>query len=126
MKQFFTIITLIVTTMFLAQSVSGYDSSKHQKDKGGKSGGKGHHSYGRHKGPPADIPAHIKERTSTDGKGINLNNSQIGVKGMAVMAKTPELKNVVSMALKGNKLGDEGVRIMTQSSNFKNLEFLSL
>ena len=97
-----------------------------EKNKNGKSGGKGHHSYGRHKGPPADIPAHIKERTSPDGKGLNLNNSQIGVKGMSIMAKTPELKNVVSMALKGNKLGDEGVRIMTQSSNFKNLEFLSL
>ena len=126
MKHLLKIITLIVTTIFLAQSVSGYDPSKHQKGKGGKSGGKGHHSYGRHKGPPADIPAHIKERTSPDGKGINLNNSQIGVKGMAIMAKTPELKNVVSMALKGNKLGDEGVRIVTQSSNFKNLEFLSL
>ena len=50
MKHLLKIITLIVTTIFLAQSVSGYDPSKHQKGKGGKSGGKGHHSYGRHKG----------------------------------------------------------------------------
>ncbi|SVD97144.1 uncharacterized protein METZ01_LOCUS449998, partial [marine metagenome] len=128
MKQFLKIATLVAITAFMTQSVSGYDPSKHQRDSGGKRGdGKGqHHGYGRPKGPPADIPAHIKERTSPDGKGINLNNSQVGVKGIAIMAEIPELKNVVSMALKSNKLGDEGVKIMTQSDTFRHLEFLSL
>ena len=128
MKRFLRVAIPMVMIVFLTQPVSGYDPSKHQKSGGGKhGGGKGHHhGYGRPKGPPADIPAHIKERTSPDGTGINLNNSQIGVKGMAIMAETPELKNVAIMSLKGNKLGDEGVRIITQSSTFKNLEFLSL
>ena len=127
MKQFLKIAIPIGIAIFLTQSAFGYDPSKHQKDKGSKSGeGRGHHGYGRPKGPPADIPAHIKKRMSPDGRGINLHNSQIGVKGIAIMAKTPELENVVSMALKGNKLGDDGVRIITQSSTFRHLEFLSL
>jgi hypothetical protein len=125
MKYFLKIAVLMIIVVFAAQSVSGYDPSKHQR--GVKQGGKGtHHGYGRPKGPPADIPAHIRERTSPDGKGINLNNSLIGIKGMAIMAETPELKNVVSMALKGNKLGDEGLGIITQSKTFRHLEFLSL
>ena len=130
MKQFLKILIPIAVIIFFTQSAfgygpKGYEPSKHQKNHEGKSGGgKGHHGYGRPKGPPADIPTHIKERMSPDGKGINLNGSQIGVKGISIMAETPALKNVTSMALKGNKLGDEGVRIITQSSTFKHLEFL--
>ena len=130
MRRSLQLAMLVTLTVFLAQSVSGYDPSQHQKSTEGKSkhggGGKGHHGYGRPKGPPADIPTHIKERTSPDGRKINLNNSLVGIKGMAIMAESPELKNIVSMALKGNKLGDEGVRILTQSSTFKHLEYLSL
>ncbi len=127
MKHFLKFLILIVMTIFFTLPVSGYQSKEHEPSKDAKKQGrKGHHGYGRPKGPPADIPAHIKERTSPDGKGINLNGSQIGVKGIAVMAETPALKNVVSMALKGNNLGDEGVRVITQSNTFKNLEFLSL
>ena len=114
----------VIAIFFIAQSSWGYDPSKHA-GKGGKKGG-GHHGYSRHKGPPADIPAHIKERTSPDGKGINLNKSQIGVKGMTVLASSPELTNVVSLALQGNKLGDEGVAILAQSETFKHVELLNL
>ncbi|NIQ02084.1 MAG: hypothetical protein GWM98_18130, partial [Nitrospinaceae bacterium] len=88
--------------------------------------GGGHHGYGRPKGPPADIPAHIKARTSPDGTGINLNNSQVGIPGMKIMAGAPELQHVVSLALKGNHLGDEGVKILAESDTFKHTEFLSL
>jgi hypothetical protein len=120
MRQFLKILIPIAVTIFFTQPTfgygpKGYEPSKHQKNHDGKSrGGKGRHGYGRPKGPPADIPAHIKERMSPDGKGINLNGSQIGVTGISIMAETPALKNVVSMTLKSNKLGDEGVRIITQ------------
>ena len=127
MKHFLKFLILIVMTITFTLPVYGYQPKGSESTKGAKKqGGKGHHGYGRPKGPPADIPAHIKERISSDGKGINLNGSQIGVKGIAIVAQTPELKNVTSMALKSNKLGDEGVRIITQSSTFKGLEFLSL
>ena len=113
-----------IAILFLAQSGQANDPSKHI-GKGGKKAG-GHHGYSRHKGPPKDIPAHIKERTSPDGKEINLNKSQIGVKGMAILAKSPELANVVSLALQGNKLGDEGAKILTDSETFKHVELLNL
>ena len=58
---------VIVLFLFLAQTVSAYDPEGHK-------GAGGHHGYGRPKGPPSDIPAHIKERTSADGTGVNLNN----------------------------------------------------
>ena len=87
MRQFLKILIPIAVTIFFTQPTfgygpKGYEPSKHQKNHDGKSrGGKGRHGYGRPKGPPADIPAHIKERMSPDGKGINLNGSQIGVTG---------------------------------------------
>ena len=73
------------------------------------------HGHGRPKGPPADIPAHIKSRTSKDGTGVNLNNSLVGIEGMTFMANAPEYKNVVSLALKRNRLGDSGVKVLSQS-----------
>ena len=84
-----------------------------KKGHGGKHSG---HGYGRPKGPPADIPAHIKERMESDGTKVNLNRSLIGVAGMQILADMPELKNVKSLALQGNKLGDEGVRILAESA----------
>ena len=60
----------------------GYDG-KH----GGKGKKGGHHGYSRRKGPPKDIPAHIRERLDPDGSKINLNGSQIGVKGMEILVK---------------------------------------
>ena len=114
-----------IAILFLAQSSWGYDPSKHAGKEGEKGGGKGHHGYGRPKGPPADIPAHIKERTSPDGKGINLNNSQIGVEGMSILANSKDHANVVSLALQGNKLGDEGARILAASETFKHVELLN-
>ena len=89
MKCFLKISILMIITALMAQSASGYDPSKHQKNSGVKQGGgKGkHHGYGRPKGPPADIPAHIKERTSPDGRGINLNNSQVGVEGITIISE---------------------------------------
>ena len=38
----------------------------------------------------------------------------------------PGLKNVKALALKGNKLGDEGERILAESETFKHNEKLSL
>ena len=100
----------------------GKKGSSHGGPPGGKHGGysgghgakgkHGGHGYGRRKGPPKDISAHIRERLDADGSKINLNGSQIGVKGMKILASTPELKNVVSLALQKNNLGDEGGRIL--------------
>ena len=86
-------LAILALSLFLAPSASAYD-----------------HGHGQPKGPPADIPAHIKERTSPDGAGVNLNGSQVGVPGMMFMSNDPQLDHVISMALKGNLLGDEGAR----------------
>ena len=95
--------------IFLAFALSGpaqaYDMSKHKGKKGGKHG----HGYGRPKGPPADIPEHIKSRTNEDGTAINLNNSQVGVKGITFMSNAENLKNLSSLAMKTNVLKDEGL-----------------
>ena len=105
-------------------------TGKHGGYSGSHGGGKGKHGgghgYGRRKGPPKDIPAHIIERMDKDGTKINLNGSQIGVKGMKILASTPDLKNIVSLALQTNKLGDEGVRILCESDTFQHVEKLSL
>ena len=128
MRNSFKLILAVSMSLMLAQPALGTDSSSHQKsgvDKhgaGGKKAGGRHHGYGRPKGPPADIPAHIKSRTSEDGSGVNLNNSLVGVEGISIMANTPELKNVVSLALKRNKLGDDGVKILAESETFKQVE----
>ncbi|HIE80485.1 MAG TPA: hypothetical protein EYQ03_07625, partial [Nitrospinaceae bacterium] len=90
-------------------------SQESVKHGGGKAGKHGGHSYGHRRGPPTDIPAHIKERLDPDGTKVNLNRSLIGVKGIKILAEMPELKNVKSLALQGNKLGDEGVRILAES-----------
>ena len=102
--------------VLMALPANAYDSkNNHGKDEKHKSGhhGSGHHGYGI-SGPPADIPSHIKSRIivggdwSTSGTAINLNNSQVGIKGVSFMAKDPELKGVTALALKSNQLGDEG------------------
>ena len=102
--------------MLWMATAAAYDLSKHADKKGkGKHGG---HHYFMRKGPPEDIPAHIKERLGTnwkDGTAINLNGSQVGIPGMKFMAEYPPLKNVVSMALKTNNLTDEGVKILASS-----------
>ena len=103
-------------------------TGKHGGYSGGH-GGKGKHGghgYGRRKGPPKDIPAHIIERMDKDGTKINLNGSQIGVKGMKILASTPDLKNIVSLALQTNNLGDVCVRSFCESDTFQHVEKLSL
>ena len=45
---------------------------------------------------------------------------------MKILASTPELKNVVSLALQKNNLGDEGVRILCGSDTFQHVKKLSL
>ena len=73
-----------------------------------------------------DIPKHIREHTNEDGTGVNLNNSQIGVKGIRILANMPKVKNVVTLALKSNSLGDEGMDVLAESPTFQNVEKLSL
>ena len=113
-------------TIFLVLMISmpsqAYDMSKHKGAKTGKYGG---HGYGR-KGPPSDIPKHIRSRTSEDGTAINLNNSQVGIKGISFMASSNNLKNLSSLAMKTNLLKDEGVKILATSPTFQNLKLLSL
>jgi len=124
-----TVITLLILQPALAHSTNQHQAKevegKQDRHGGGKPSG-GHHGYSRHRGPPADIPAHIKQRASEDGTAINLNGSQVGLKGMIFMAEFPLLKNVTSMALKGNQFGDESVKIMAESDTFKHLDHLSL
>jgi len=119
------LLTIMLTLPALAYG--GDSKSPHgdlHKDGSKKPGG--HHGYGRPKGPPADIPAHIKSRTNKDGTGVNLNNSLVGIEGVTFMASAPEYKNVVSLALKRNRLGDDGVKVLSQSDTFKHVELLSL
>ncbi|MEO2044554.1 MAG: hypothetical protein ABGX43_08110, partial [Nitrospinaceae bacterium] len=104
-------------------SYGGAGKRGHAGGKGGKHGG---HGYGRPKGPPVDILAHIRERLDSDGTKVNLNRSLIGVKGIKILSEMPELKNVKSLALQGNRLGDKGVQILTGSDTFKHTENLSL
>ncbi len=72
---------------------------------GGAGGKHGGHGYGRPTGPPADIPAHIKERLDPDGTKVNLNRSLIGVKGMQVLADMPELKKCEVSGVAGKHVG---------------------
>jgi len=50
----------------------------------------------------------------------------VGIEGMTFMANAPEYKNLVSLALKRNRLGDSGVKVLSQSDTFKHVELLSL
>ena len=56
-----------------------------------------------------DLPKLIAAGTSEDGLSVSLQNKNIGVKGARVLADTEAVKNVRSLALKTNRLGDEGV-----------------
>ena len=74
------------------ESHSGQPNHAKRGGKGGYSGGHGgkgkhggHHGYGRRKGPPKDIPAHIRERMDKDGKKINLNGSLSGFKKVKIL-----------------------------------------
>ena len=103
----------------------GGDSYGKGQHPGGKKGGGGHHYY-RQSGPPKDIPAHIRSRTSEDGQGLNLNNSQVGLKGAEFLATAPDFSEVRSLALKTNKIGDAGLKLLCDSENFRKVEKLSL
>ena len=63
-----------------AEHGSGKHGGHPGSEKKGYSGKHSGHGYGRPKGPPTDIPAHIKERMDSDGTKVNLNRSLIGVK----------------------------------------------
>ena len=70
---------------------------------------------GASKKAQVELPQLIKSRTSAGGSGVNLNNSNIGLKGIQLMADSPDLKNVRTLALKTNQLGDAGMKILAES-----------
>ncbi len=69
-----------------------------------------------------DLPKLIAKGTSEDGLSVSLQNKNIGVKGVRLLAATENVKNVRSLALKSNKLGDDGVKILAESPTFQNVE----
>lgn len=57
---------------------------------------------------------------------IHFRESQIGFRGVELMANTPTLRNIRNLSLSANYITFEGVKLITEHENFSRLQFLDL